>query len=209
VTLGRGATHVTSVKQRIVTKASTEAELVGASDMIGQGIWTMRLLESIGKAARGLVLEQDNLSTVAMIKNGKPTSSRSRHIHIRYFFINDRMIRGEVIVAHRPSEELVADLLTKALPRTRFKELREVLLGSRWDPPLSERSVLEILDPTSRLGEFAGVSDSVSARNQASVSISGRSAEAPEISKRPEGKPTDLSIRGGASSPGRQLVFSL
>mmetsp|Transcript_21262 Transcript_21262/g.56821 ORF Transcript_21262/g.56821 Transcript_21262/m.56821 type:complete len:172 (+) Transcript_21262:266-781(+) len=121
--------------------------------MIGQGIWTMRLLESIGKPARGLILEQDNLSTVAMIKNGKPTSTRSRHIHIRYFFIHDRMQRGEVIVAHRPSEELVADLLTKPLPRARFHELRDVLLGGQWDPPLRERSVLEVLDPLRILDE--------------------------------------------------------
>mmetsp|Transcript_17293 Transcript_17293/g.46163 ORF Transcript_17293/g.46163 Transcript_17293/m.46163 type:complete len:173 (+) Transcript_17293:755-1273(+) len=42
VTLGRGATHATSTKQKIVTKASTEAELVAASDMHGQGIWTVR-----------------------------------------------------------------------------------------------------------------------------------------------------------------------
>jgi len=129
ISLGRGSTHATSTKQRIVTKASTEAELVAASDMYGQGIWTVKLLESIGAKVKGLILEQDNMSTIAMMKNGRPNSSRSRHISIRYFFIHDKIKAKEVEVIHRPSQELAADILTKPLTTERFNFLRDSLLG--------------------------------------------------------------------------------
>mmetsp|Transcript_17536 Transcript_17536/g.46698 ORF Transcript_17536/g.46698 Transcript_17536/m.46698 type:complete len:165 (+) Transcript_17536:762-1256(+) len=110
--------------------------------MYGQGVWTVRLLESIGAKVQGLILEQDNLSTIALMKNGKPNSSRSRHIAIRYFFIHDKIKDGEVQVIHRPSEELTADVLTKPLATERFNTLRDALLGS--SICACSRSVLEI-----------------------------------------------------------------
>ena len=36
ISLGRGAVHVRSSKQKIVTKSSTEGELVGLTDSLGQ-----------------------------------------------------------------------------------------------------------------------------------------------------------------------------
>jgi hypothetical protein len=39
ITLGGGASHARSVKQKINTKSSTEAELVGLSDEASRGLW--------------------------------------------------------------------------------------------------------------------------------------------------------------------------
>ena len=44
ITLGRGGVFFRSTKQKIVTKSSTESELVGLSDSLGQAIWTRDFL---------------------------------------------------------------------------------------------------------------------------------------------------------------------
>jgi hypothetical protein len=47
--LGRGGILCKSSKQKIVTKSSTEAELVGASDMVGDSIHIKHFLENVIK----------------------------------------------------------------------------------------------------------------------------------------------------------------
>ena len=53
------------------------------------------------------------MSTMALIEKGQSTSSRTKHINIRYFFVKDRVEAGEVIIKYLPTEEMVADILTK------------------------------------------------------------------------------------------------
>jgi hypothetical protein len=62
-----------------MTKSSTEAELVAISDAIGQVI-----LEAQSFKLLPAKMFEDNLSTKALMKNGKSNSSRTRHIAIRY-----------------------------------------------------------------------------------------------------------------------------
>jgi hypothetical protein len=49
---------------------------------------------------------------------------RSKHIHARYHFIRQSVEDGEVHPEYICSEEQLTDILTKALPKSRFKELR-------------------------------------------------------------------------------------
>ena len=44
--LGKGAIACYSVKQKLCTRSSTEAELVGVDDMIGQVLWTSQFLHA-------------------------------------------------------------------------------------------------------------------------------------------------------------------
>ena len=46
MTLGSGSLYSKSAKQKLNTKSSTEAELVAASDMSGQILWTKSFLEA-------------------------------------------------------------------------------------------------------------------------------------------------------------------
>ena len=69
------------------------------------------------------------MSTIAMLKNGRPTSDRTRHINIRFFFVCDRRAAGEINVEYKPTKEMLADILTKPLQGELFVQLRNELLN--------------------------------------------------------------------------------
>jgi hypothetical protein len=79
-----GPVHCRSTKQKIVTKSSTEAELVALSDTASQAIHLRNFLIEQGYPMPAAVLFQDNLSCMALVRRGGPCSERSRHIPLRY-----------------------------------------------------------------------------------------------------------------------------
>ena len=85
ITLGKGAIYCRSSKQKLVTKSSTEAELVGISDALPQIIWLKHFLEAQGHPALPAHIWKDNQSTICLAKTGRSCSERSRHIEIRFF----------------------------------------------------------------------------------------------------------------------------
>jgi ATP sulfurylase len=67
-------------------------------------------------------LKVDNQSSLALMKN-PIFHDRSKHIKMRYHLIRESVEDGGVKPEYVSSEEL-ADILTKALPKARFKDLR-------------------------------------------------------------------------------------
>jgi hypothetical protein len=115
-TLGKGVIYGTSTKQKINTKSSTEAELVGVNDLMPQILWTRYFLEAQGYEISESIIHQDNKSTILLAENGKASSGhRTRHINIRYFFVKDRVASGEVKIEQCPTENMIADFFTKPL----------------------------------------------------------------------------------------------
>jgi len=87
VLLGRGALMCKSSKQKLNTKSSTEAEVVGASDYLPNTIWAKLFLAFQGYVLMENIFAQDNQSAMRLEKNGRALASqKSRHINIRYFF---------------------------------------------------------------------------------------------------------------------------
>jgi hypothetical protein len=115
-----GPLYVTSVKQPIVAKSSTEAELVAFSDVTSELICLRNF--SIGQGYPDLpaIVYQDNLSTMALIAHGGPCSKRSRHIDIRQFWVKERITEGTIVVQHCSTQLMWANLLTKALSGAQF-----------------------------------------------------------------------------------------
>lgn len=65
-----------------------------------------------------------------MAEKGRSTSERTRHIHVRYFFIRDRVESKEIKLEYLPTEEMIADILTKPLQGELFRRLREKMMNS-------------------------------------------------------------------------------
>jgi hypothetical protein len=129
---GRGGpVYNTSTKQPIVTKSSTEAELVAMSDVSSESINLRAFVIAQGEPARPVITYQDNNSAMALIQNGGPCSKRSKHIDIRYFWVAEKVLDGTVTVVRCPTETMWANLLTKSLPRTQFVAEREGV--TNWD----------------------------------------------------------------------------
>jgi hypothetical protein len=129
VSLGKGCIYVRSAKQILVTKSSAEAELVAASDELSQVIWLREFLIGQGYTPKYTYLYQDNKSTIAMINKRKHTSLRTRHIHVRYFFIADRADKGEINIVYCSTENMIADIMTKPLQGSKFRHGRRVVMN--------------------------------------------------------------------------------
>ena len=127
--MGKGVIICKSVKQKINTKSSTEAELVALSDSISMAIWCRNFLEAQGYKMPPASVFQDNQSTIAMVRAGKPTSDRTRHVNIRFFFVADREKSGEIAISYMPTKDMLADVLTKPLQGELFLKLRKELLN--------------------------------------------------------------------------------
>jgi len=68
----------------------------------------------------------DNQSAIALAQN--PTShSRAKHIDIRFHFIQERIVRNEMKLQYISTHQMVANILTKALPREAFEKFHEAL----------------------------------------------------------------------------------
>jgi hypothetical protein len=104
---------------------------VAVSDGLSEVIWARNFLLNQGVLLGPAVVYQDNKSTMALIAKGRSTSSRTKHINIRYFFVKDRIEAGEIVIKYAPTEEMLADLLTKPLQGELFRRLRRSLLNLR------------------------------------------------------------------------------
>ena len=128
--MGIGVLHAKRGKQTLNIKSSTESELVGTSECTPYNLWLIMFMEAQGYYVKDNVLYQDNQSTIIMLKNGRNScTGNSRHIHIRYFFVKDRIQKKELRVEYCPSHLMLADYFTKPLQGKLFTTMRNVIMG--------------------------------------------------------------------------------
>jgi hypothetical protein len=130
ITLGGGPVLASSLKQALVCKSSTESELVGVSDFASAVIGIRDFIIAQGYEIEPATVWQDIMSTLALIQRGRPASDRSKHIHIRHFFVKERVTTGELRFQHKCTEDMIADILTKPLQGELFLRLRALLLNT-------------------------------------------------------------------------------
>lgn len=126
-----GPVYSKSSKQKIVTKSSTEAELVAVSDTATQLLHLRNFVIAQGYEVGPAVIYQDNMSCMALMKKGKPTSERSRHISIRHFWVKERVDNKEIVVEHLGTAEMHSNILTKPVQGAQFVRERRGL--TNWD----------------------------------------------------------------------------
>eukprot|EP00253_Pinus_taeda_P018701 PITA_18701 len=125
-------------KQQSVALSSVEAEYMAANLASCEAIWLRKMLFGLfGQPLRPSVIYCDNQSCIKLTEN-LVFHERSKHIGIKYHFIRDYVQKGAVKLEYIPTDEQVADIVTKALPRGKhvyFRDkmgvVRNTFLGKR------------------------------------------------------------------------------
>jgi hypothetical protein len=120
-TLGSAMVSWCSRKQTYVAFSTAEAEYIALSVAVYEVVWLCKLLADLfGHVLDSTVIHCDNQSCVKLLENPM-FHDKSKHIEIKYHYIQDMVHRKAVLVQYLPTNEQVADVLTKPLTRTKFK----------------------------------------------------------------------------------------
>ncbi|GJU49777.1 retrovirus-related pol polyprotein from transposon TNT 1-94 [Tanacetum coccineum] len=120
--LGEKLVSWSSKKQRSTAISTVEAEYIAMSGCCAQILWMRSQLKDYGFEFNKIPLYCDNKSAIALCCNNVQ-HSRSKHIDIRHHFIRVQVENRVVELYFMETNYQLADILTKALPRERFKFL--------------------------------------------------------------------------------------
>ena len=124
--MGSGAMQVISKKQKLNSRSSTEAELIGADDAATMILWTKLFMEEQGYPIEKNILYQDNKSAILLETNGRTSAGkRSRALNICYFFLTNQVEKGNVEIQYCPTDEMLGDFMTKPLQGEKFRKFRD------------------------------------------------------------------------------------
>ena len=116
-----------SKKQSTVAKSTTEAEYVALSQATQEAIWLRRLLSDLGCKADGpTLIKEDNQGAIEIARNPK-FHNRTKHIDMTFHFIREKIASKDIKVEYCSTDDMIADIMTKALPKDRFEKLRSLL----------------------------------------------------------------------------------
>ena len=91
--------------------------------------WSRQFLQELSFAQLTIPIGVDNKCSMRLLEQGTGSFKRAKHIKVRFFWLKDLIDEGENTLIYVPSEELVADMLTKSTTGAKFKYLRAKLLG--------------------------------------------------------------------------------
>jgi hypothetical protein len=116
-----GAVSWSAKRQQIVSLSTTESEYVAAAHAAKEAKWLRSLIQQLFDTEMSpTTLFSDNQSAIALAKDHQ-YHARTKHIDIRYHFIRWIVEQGVLRLVYCPTDDMVADALTKALPSTKVK----------------------------------------------------------------------------------------
>ncbi len=121
--VGVGAISWNCKRQPTIALYTTEAEYMATSQCTKEAIWLRKLMMDVGLVQNGATNNMcDNQGCIALAKNSIH-HSRTKHIDIQHHFIREKLESGEIGLKYCPTQDMVADVLTKALAKERHQNL--------------------------------------------------------------------------------------
>jgi hypothetical protein len=130
IKMAGAAVSWTTKNQPVVAISSTEAESYALSEAVKDVLWTRHVFAEVGDKINGpTIIHQDNRSTIAIAEN-PIQHQRVKHMDVRVHFLRDHLAKNEIKLVWCSTVDMVADILTKALPTSTHTRMTQ-LLGIR------------------------------------------------------------------------------
>ena len=116
--------------QPSVALSTVEAEYMALAAAAQEICFLRQLLKSLGmEIKKATEMMEDNKGCVALASNAM-TTNKTKHINIRFHFVRDLVKDGTVALTWCPTEDMMADILTKfSLSARRHKKLAFMMLN--------------------------------------------------------------------------------
>jgi len=122
-TLSGGPITWCSKKKDCIALSTMEAEYVACSIATHEAIWLRSLLQDLNltpKADDPIELLFDNTTAIQFAKNSK-FHRKTKHIKGHYHFMQDAIKSKEIAIKHISTNKMIANPLTKPIPKDVFK----------------------------------------------------------------------------------------
>ena len=120
-------------KQSIIALSTSEAEFITLTHVTKEALWILHFITELFQPLNFLVkLYSDTQSAIA-ISYSNQQHVRTKHFNIRLYFIQDTIENKKIRIECLPTDQMLADILTKKIPGPKVKILTEKIsiLGLR------------------------------------------------------------------------------
>ena len=123
ITLGSAPVHCMSYKLKLVTRSSSESELVVLEEASTYAVWYKLLLKELGVMIKDepITVYQDNMSTMFIASEGQGNFKRTKHLLVRESYVKERIDCGDIALMYKQTRSMSADFLTKATSRPKLR----------------------------------------------------------------------------------------
>jgi hypothetical protein len=129
-----GAVSWSAKRQEIISLSTMESEYVAAVYTAKEALWLRSLISQLfGINLETTTLFSDNQSAIALTKEHQ-YHAQTKHIDICFHFLRWIIEEGRLRLIYCPTDDMVADVFTKALPSLS----RSNILRWNWDLPQFE-----------------------------------------------------------------------
>ena len=132
-----GVFYAKSAKQTLVTTSSTHAEMRALYQLILDIIYVVNLCEEMGRpVSLPAIVFEDNQPVIDLTKDLTKLSKKCRHFLMLVNYVREQVTTGLIALTKVPTEDNLADILTKILAGSEFVEKAEHLLGMQFSTKL-------------------------------------------------------------------------
>jgi hypothetical protein len=116
-----GAVSWSAKCQEIVSLSMTESEYIAATHAAKEGLWLRSLIQQLFDTTLSpTTLYSDNQSAITLTKDHQ-YHTHTKHIDAQYHFIRWIVEQGSIWLIYCPTDDMVTDTFTKALPSAKVK----------------------------------------------------------------------------------------
>ena len=106
--------------------ATTKAEYIAITEAIKEAIWLKGIIKELGIEQDQIMVFCDNQSAICLAKH-QVYYERTKHIDVRMHFVRDVIAEGSMVVHKMPTEDNLANMITKPIPAAKFRHCLDLI----------------------------------------------------------------------------------